>query len=156
MVDKCLPCDIMAVDTHLPSSKEAFSLNKKVSLSDGEWKIMNCLWDHSPLTITELVNALKEETGWNKHTVIPTLTRLEAKTAVHYVRGVRAKLYYPSIDRADVVIEETKSFLAKVHGGRIGSMLSAMVDQEALSKEDIDELNSILNKAEKKHHGSKN
>lgn len=122
-------------------------MRKKVGLSDGEWKIMNCLWEQAPRTITELVNALKEETGWDKHTVIPTLSRLEAKGAVHYERGTRAKLYYPSIDQTNVAIEETRNFLAKVHGGRIGSMLSAMIDQKALSKEDIDELNAILDRA---------
>ena len=125
-------------------------LKRKVNLSDGEWKIMNCLWEQAPRTITELVHALKEETGWDKHTVIPTLTRLEAKGAVHFERGTRAKLYYPSVDQANVAVEETRSFLKKVHGGRIGLMLSAMIDQDALSKEDIEELHSILDKADKK------
>jgi BlaI family penicillinase repressor len=127
-------------------------LDRKISLSDGEWKLMNCLWEHAPLTITEIVIALKDETGWNKHTVIPTLNRLEAKGAVHYERGVRAKLYYPSVNRNNVAIAETQIFLAKVHGGRIGLMLSAMIDEDAISKEDIDELNAILNKAEDKNN----
>jgi BlaI family penicillinase repressor len=125
-----------------------FLLERKVSLSNGEWKLMNYLWEHAPRTITELVNALKEETGWDKHTVIPTLTRLEKKGAVHYVRGERAKLYYPSVDKGDVALAETQSFLTKVHGGRIGLMLSAMIDQKAISKEDLDELSTILNNAE--------
>jgi BlaI family penicillinase repressor len=126
-------------------------LNKKLSLSDGEWKIMMCLWNQAPQTITQIVNALKEETGWNKHTVIPTLTRMEAKGAVHYQRGQRAKLYYPSVERNDVAVAETQSFLAKVHGGRISMLLSAMIDQDAISSEDIEELNAILNKAEMKN-----
>ena len=125
-------------------------MEKKISLSDGEWKLMNCLWEHAPQTITELVNSLREETGWDKHTVIPTLTRLETKGAVRYKRGARAKLYYPIVDRNDVAITETRSFLNKVHGGRIGLMLSAMIDQEAITKEDINELNAILDNAERK------
>ena len=122
-------------------------MKRKVSLSDGEWKIMNCLWESAPQTITQLVKALKDETGWDKHTVIPTLTRLETKGAVHFERGTRAKLYYPSVDRNDVAIAETQNFLTKVHGGRIGLMLSAMIDQDAISKDDIEELNAILNNA---------
>lgn len=127
-------------------------MDKKISLSDGEWKIMNCLWRHAPQTITQLVNALKEETGWDKHTVIPTLSRLEAKGAVHYNRGERAKLYYPTVKHNDVAIAETRSFLSKVHGGRIGLMLSAMIDQNEITKEDIAELNALLSKAENKIH----
>jgi len=111
---------------------------------------MNCLWKHAPQTITKLVSALREETGWNKHTVITYLSRLETKGAVQYDRGERAKLYYPAVDRSDVAIAETRSFLSKVHGGRIGLMLSAMIDQDEITKEDIDELNMILSKAENK------
>ena len=40
----------------------------KVHLSDGEWKLMNKLWDASPRTITELTAALRGDTGWSKNT----------------------------------------------------------------------------------------
>ena len=65
----------------------------KITLSDGEWKLMNRLWDDAPRTITELVAALREETGWSKNTVITMLGRLEAKGAVRHEEGQRAKLY---------------------------------------------------------------
>ena len=123
-------------------------MENKVKLSDGEWKLMNCLWEQSPRTITALVGALKDETGWNKHTVIPMLSRLETKGAVRYETGARAKQYYPSISRSDAVVAETHSFLSKVYNGKIGLMLNAMIDHKALSKDDIDELYSILDKAE--------
>jgi len=123
-------------------------MEKKISLSNGEWKLMNCLWERSPRTITALVETLKAETGWNKHTVIPMLSRLETKGAVYFEPGARAKQYYPAIARGDAVIAETRSFLSKVYSGRIGLMLSAMIDQEALSKDELDELYSILNNAE--------
>ena len=63
-----------------------------VSLSDGEWKLMNRLWEHAPRTITELTAALREETGWSKNTIITMLSRLEAKGAVTHTEGQRAKL----------------------------------------------------------------
>ncbi len=47
-----------------------------VSLSDGEWKIMNVLWERES-TITELKNQLGKETGWDKHIVITMLSRME-------------------------------------------------------------------------------
>ena len=125
-------------------------MDKKISLSNGEWKLMNCLWKQSPQTITALVEALKEDTGWNKHTVIPMLSRLESKGAVHFIQGARAKQYYPSIPREESVIAETRSFLSKVHSGSVGVMLSAMIDHKALSKEELDELYGILEKTENK------
>ena len=119
----------------------------KITLSDGEWKLMNRLWNHAPRTITELVAALREETGWSKNTVITMLGRLEAKGAVRHEEGQRAKLYYPVTDREDAARTETESFLDKVYGGSLGLMMSAMVDSRRLTPEDIAELSAILEKA---------
>lgn len=119
----------------------------KISLSDGEWKLMNKLWEGAALTITQLTAALQSETGWEKHTVITMLSRLEAKGAVVHDGGRPAKRYSPALPREDAAQRETRSFLDKVYGGRLGLMMSAMVDSRALSQEDIDELTAILESA---------
>ena len=67
------------------------------NLTDAEWKLMHRLWEQSPQTITQLTAALSAETGWEKHTVITMLTRLEAKGAVHHEAGGRAKQFYPAV-----------------------------------------------------------
>ena len=119
----------------------------KVNLSDGEWKLMNRLWEGSSLTITQLTAALREETGWSKHTVITMLSRLEAKGAVTWDNGETARKYRPLLRREDAARNETQSFLDKVYGGRLGLMMSAMVDSRALTQQDIDELTAILESA---------
>ena len=119
----------------------------KTNLSDGEWKLMNKLWEKEPRTITQLTAALQEETGWSKHTVITMLSRLEAKGAVYHDETTQAKRYYPKLEREDAARSETRSFLDKVYGGRLGLMMSARVDSRALSQEDIDELTAILENA---------
>lgn len=118
----------------------------KVNLSDGEWKLMNKLWETSPMTITQLTAALQPETGWGKHTVITMLSRLEDKGAVEH-DGQTPKGYSPLLPRQAAERSETRSFLDKVYGGRLGLMMSAMVDSKALTQEDIDELTAILEKA---------
>ena len=118
-----------------------------VSLSDGEWKLMNRLWEHAPRTITELTAALREETGWSKNTIITMLSRLEAKGAVTHTEGQRAKQYSPLIPRAQAAQEETESFLSKVYGGSLGSLVNAMVSSRALTEADLEELSAILEQA---------
>lgn len=119
-----------------------------VNLSDGEWKIMNLLWEEER-TITELTNDLQEETGWDKHIIITMLNRMEKKGAVSYKTTGRAKQYYPLVARNEVSIRETKGFLKKVYQGSIGMMVNAMVEDKALSKEDIAQLYEILEQAQK-------
>lgn len=67
----------------------------KIDLSNSEWKLMNRLWQTSPMTITELTAALREDTGWSKNTVITMLSRLEGKEAVRHEEGRRAKRTSP-------------------------------------------------------------
>ena len=118
----------------------------KVNLSDGEWKLMNKLWQGAPLTITQLTAALHSETGWGKHTVITMLSRLEGKGAVEHDGG-SPKHYSPKLNQEDAARSETRRFLDKVYGGRLGLMMSAMVDSRALTQQDIDELTAILESA---------
>ncbi len=119
----------------------------KRELSDAEWVLMKKLWETSPLTITQLTSALREETGWSKHTVISLLSRMEAKGAVAHEEGGRAKEYYPLLPKDDALRRETEHFLDRVYDGRVGLLMSAMVDSRALSREDITELSRILEQA---------
>lgn len=124
-------------------------MKKKISLSDGEWKLMNLLWSEEPRTIAQLVSALKENTGWTKGTIFMMLSRLEDKGAVRHEAGGRSKLFYSVLKKREAASAETESFLSKVFGGRVGLMVASMAGQKSLSKEDIDELYTILQEAEK-------
>ena len=118
----------------------------KVNLSDGEWKLMYKLWEEPSRTIAQLTAALQPETGWSKHTVITMLNRLEGKGAVSHDGGT-PRHYSATLAKEDAARAETRSFLDKVYGGRLGLMMSAMVDSRSLTQQDIDELAAILEKA---------
>ncbi|MCM1388575.1 MAG: BlaI/MecI/CopY family transcriptional regulator [Bacillus sp. (in: Bacteria)] len=126
-----------------------------VNLSDGEWKIMNVLWERESATITELTAALQEETGWDKHIIITMLNRMEKKGAVSFRTNGRAKQFYPLLLQEEVSIREAKGFLNKVYRGSIGMMVNAMVEDKALTRQDIEELYQILEQAEKAEQGKK-
>lgn len=122
----------------------------KVSLSDGEWKIMNSLWESGESTITELTASLENETGWDKHIIITMLGRMEKKEAVAHRQGGRAKVFYPLVSREEVSMQETRGFLEKVYRGSLGMMVNAMVADQTLSEQEIQELYDILEQARKK------
>lgn len=126
-----------------------------VNLSDGEWKIMNVLWERESATIMELTSALQEETGWDKHIIITMLNRMEKKGGVAFLTNGRTKRFYPLLSRNEVSIRETKGFLNKVYRGSIGMMVNAMVEDKALTKQDIEELYGILEQAEKAEQKTK-
>ena len=125
---------------------------KHNKLSDGEWKLMHLLWEDSPRKISDLVTALRDDTGWSKATVNIMLERLVDSGAVSRDDSGRCKLYAPILTRQDAEVSATKGFLAKVYGGSVGTMVAAMAGHQALSRKDIDELYAILQEAEKGVH----
>lgn len=121
---------------------------EQINLSDGEWKIMNLLWEDPPHTIMELTAGLKPETGWSKNTVIVMLNRMVKKGAVCFQQGERAKLFSPAAVRQDIATVETKGFLDRVYKGSLSMMVNSMVEQNTVSNKEMKELYDILKRAE--------
>lgn len=122
---------------------------RKVKLSEAEWKLMNELWEEPNLTITMLTGRLKEDTGWDKHTIITMLGRLEKKGAVSYRQQGRAKEFYPLISREKTSEEETQNFLDRVYQGSLGLMLCQMMKKDKLTAAERQELQRMLSEREK-------
>lgn len=120
---------------------------KQVSLSAGEWQIMECLWEKQPRTLMEMVRAIAPVTGWSKSTIVTMVTRLENKGAVTYAEGGRARQYSPAIPREQAALQETESLLRRVYRGSVGMMVNTLADSRGLSAADIEELSAILEKA---------
>ena len=118
------------------------------NLTNSEWYVLDCLWERSPQTVMELVETLKARLGWAKSTTITTLRRMEDKGLVHCDLEGRTKHYTPMVSRDRAARRETRSFLDKVYRGSVGLMMSALAEDQALSKAEIDELYEILRKAE--------
>ena len=122
-------------------------MKKPITLSDGEWKLMNRLWE-GPATITALTEGLREESGWQKNTVITMLSRLEKKGAVRHEDGGRAKVFYPAMDRSEACRRETKGLLDRLYGGSLGLLVSTLLADEDPSDETLEELDAVLRRAE--------
>ena len=125
---------------------------EKQRLTSTEWEVCECLWETSPLTITQIANALTARTGWSRSTGETLVRRMADKGLLRWEQGPRAKLYYPVIDREDAVVRETRGFLRKVCGGSLGLLVNTMAEREELSREEIDQLYEALRKLEEKGH----
>ncbi|MBQ2956232.1 MAG: BlaI/MecI/CopY family transcriptional regulator [Clostridia bacterium] len=118
-----------------------------VQVTDAESKILMLLWDQSPMTMTQITNALKDATGWDKHAVISLLKRMLKKGSIRMDDVKPAKLYYPLISREEAQLDQTQTFLGKIFEGKPVRMMSAMVQSGQLSVDEIDEIMQMLVKA---------
>lgn len=113
-------------------------------ISDAEWILLDLLWTHGQLTITQMVKLLQETKGWTKHAIISFLNKMETKHLVHCQQEGRAKVYTAAIDRKETSVSESISFIDKVFHGKTGLMVSNLVEDNKLSDDEIDELMNIL------------
>ncbi len=123
---------------------------EELSLTNSEWYVLDCLWERNPRTAMELVSELKCKVGWAKSTTLTTLRRMEEKGLIRATAAGRTRHYTPAVERRGAAARETRSFLEKVYQGSVGMMVSAMAQDKALSREEIDQLYEILRKAEAK------
>ena len=120
---------------------------QQISLSAGEWRVMECLWRQPPRTLMEMVRVLAPATGWSKSTIVTMVGRLEDKGAVTYAEGGRARQYSAAVLREQAALQETESLLHRIYRGSVGMMVNTLADSRGLSQEDIEELSAILEKA---------
>ncbi len=121
----------------------------EISLSNSEWVIMEYLWDQAPLTVTQIAKAMEDKTGWAKSTTKTLISRMETKGYLFFEDGGKARRYYPAVERSEVVLAETESFLSRLFNGSLGMMVNTLVDQNNLSQGEIKELRAILDKTER-------
>lgn len=121
---------------------------EQMKLTSSEWNVLNCLWEHSPRTVMQIVGELEQAVGWARSTTITTLHRMEAKGLVRCEQAARGKAYVPLVEREQAALVETHSFLDRVYQGSVGMMMRAMAKQEGLSREQIAQLRAILDEAE--------
>ncbi len=118
-------------------------------ISDAEWVFMELLWEHGELSISQMEKLLKEKQGWSKHAIISFLKKMESKGLVQYRVDGKAKIFYTTLERDQTKREESVGFLDKVFHGKLGLMVSSLVNDDCLDEEEITELMDILEQKRK-------
>lgn len=118
-----------------------------LQITQSEWIIMERLWEDPPKTLMELKRELEQETGWAKSTVATMLTRMLDKGIIRYETDGKTKQFYPAVTRQEVTMAETDSMLERLYHGSVGMMVSTLVDNKKLSRQEIEELLNILQEA---------
>jgi BlaI family transcriptional regulator, penicillinase repressor len=78
--------------------------------------------------------------------------RLVRKKALGFTQDQKDKrkyLYYPLVSEEETARAETKSMLKRIYGGALNVMVANFLEEERLSKEEIDELRKILDRKQK-------
>lgn len=117
---------------------------KPERISEAEHAVMEVLWEKSPATAADVSDALAEQRGWSLATVKTLLGRLVQKQAISASPDGRRYLYAPLIARSDYIGTESKRLVDRLFGGRAASLVAHLADQEALTEDDLTEIEALL------------
>ncbi len=116
-----------------------------MQITDAEYSVMKVLWEAEPCTSAQIVKMVSEKQDWNDKTIRTLINRLVAKNAVKAEKtNSKAFLYSSLISEKDYKANENTSFLNKLYGGSVKLMLASLVENNRLSKEEIQNLKDIL------------
>jgi len=114
-------------------------------ISDAEHAIMEALWDHdAPASAQDIFDHVAATRDWSLATVKTLLSRLVTKQAIATQPDGRRFLYTPSIARSDYVGGESRRLVNKLFGGRAASLVAHLAESEALSMDDLTEIEALL------------
>lgn len=113
-------------------------------ISDAEHAVMEVLWQRSPLTATEVSEALEAERDWSLQTVKTLLSRLVAKAVVAHEADGRRYLYRPLVAREAYVAHESQRLVDRLFGGKVTPLVAHLAETQQLSDTDIAEIEALL------------
>lgn len=118
-------------------------------LPDAELEVMQALWalDRYPAHTADIAQKLSRD--WKAPTLIKLLSRLEERGFVEARKEGRANVYTPKVLREDYLAAESRSFLNRLHGGSLSSLVAALFPKAYLTGEDIRRLEEILRQEDK-------
>lgn len=117
---------------------------KDTRISDAELEILDVLWTAGEaLNANEIRARLNEKKDWERTTVLTLIRRLLDKGVI---TQEKQEVYYysPLVERSAYVKEETKSFLNKFFKGNAKNLAAALIEDEDLSRDDIEELRAYF------------
>ena len=118
-------------------------------ISDAEHAVMEVLWQRAPQTAADVCDQVCDLRGWSPPTVKTLLARLVAKGVLATQPQGRRFLYTPLVARKAYVGTESRRLVDRLVGGRAAPLFAHLAENEALSDEDIAEIERLLRELKK-------
>lgn len=113
-------------------------------ITGSELEVLKLLWRaQDALPVTQIREELQRSKSWEPATIKTLISRLVTKGAV---RQEKRNVYYysPLISEEEYSAWATKDLITRLYNGSARDLVAALVHSDGLTKEDIEELQSIF------------
>lgn len=115
-------------------------------ISDAEFEVMDIIWKYAPISTNEITDRLAKTKNWSPKTIYTMLSRLEKKGVIVHEKESRVFVYTPCVKKDDYLAAGSRTLADRFFDGAMKQMVVSFLDQKDLTPEELDELQSILDK----------
>ena len=116
------------------------------AMSPAETEILRLVWQLEDATVQQICDLLPPKRNIVYKTVQTLLRRLENKGYIkHKIRG-KAHVFFPAVEREDVVKRTVVDFLDRLFGGDPKPLMQYLAEDGKINAEDIKRLRKLIEK----------
>ena len=109
---------------------------------ESEYRFCLILWEHEPVTTTELVKLCQAQLGWKRTTTYTVIKRLAERGILQNQDGVVTAL----VSREQAQVSELDELMEQKFQGSLPAFLAAFARRQALSEKEVEEIRRIIEK----------
>jgi BlaI family penicillinase repressor len=126
---------------------------KEHELTEAEWAIIPVVWEHEPCAAPTVQEELAARRKGTYSTVKTLMDRMVAKGLLRTERIRNLMLYRSAISQTEARRGELMRAVKRAFGGAFTPMMQFMLDSNALSQKELDELDAMIRKKRRKRAG---
>ncbi len=117
---------------------------KKYDLTEGEWAIIQAVWDSQPCAAPTVQESLQSKKAWTYSTVKTMMDRMVAKGLLKTERIRNLILYRAAVTRKEAQNSELIRAAKRAFDGAFTPMMQFLLDSNKLSKDQLAELEAMI------------
>jgi BlaI family penicillinase repressor len=119
---------------------------KNYELTEGEWAIIQAIWDNEPCTAPTVQEELEDQKNWTYSTVKTMMDRMVTKGLLKTERIRNLIFYRSAITRIQAQKGEIMRAVKRAFDGALTPMMQFLLDNHKLSQKQLSELEELIKK----------
>ena len=112
---------------------------------ESEYRFCLILWEHEPVTASELVKLCQEQLGWKRTTTYTVIKRLSERGVLKNEDGTVTSL----ISKDEAQASEIEELVEKKFEGSLPAFVAAFTKHQNISEEELDEVQRMIDRIRK-------
>lgn len=122
---------------------------KRPPLSEAQLEIMNFIWDQGEVTVSRVVERLREQRPVARNTVQTVIARLAERGWLRYRKQGNRFIYRAAVRRQETQRRLLSRIIETAFAGSADGLVRTLVETQDLSPEEIERIQALLDKAKR-------